>query len=77
MSETAIGEFIDDGAAQPTRKIIIYERTEVSTNGCENDNQKMFILSSVIAFHAAGGTMTSEGNGINELSIVIKIVTTQ
>ena len=40
MSETAIGEFIDDGAAQPTRKIIIYERTEVSTNGCENDNQK-------------------------------------
>lgn len=40
MSETAIGEFIDDGAAQPTRKIIIYERTEVSTNGCENDNQR-------------------------------------
>ena len=39
--------------------------------------RKMFILSSVIAFHAAGGTMTSEGNGINELSMVIKIVTTQ
>ena len=36
-----------------------------------------FILSSVIAFHAAGGTTTSEGNGIKELSIAINRVTTQ
>ena len=39
--------------------------------------RKIFILSSVIAFHAAGGTITSDGNGINELSIVMKMVTTQ
>ena len=77
MSETAIGEFIDDGATQPTRKIIIYERTEVSTNGCENDNQKDVHTVVSHRFPRTGGTMTSEGNGINELSIVIKIVTTQ
>ena len=39
--------------------------------------RQLFILSSAIAFHAAGGTTASEGKGIKELSIAIKIVTTQ
>ena len=39
--------------------------------------KKMFIESSAIAFHAAGGTTTSEGNGMNELSMAMKTVTTQ
>jgi hypothetical protein len=34
-------------------------------------------LSGSMAFHAAGGTTTSDGNGMNELSIAMKRVTTQ
>ena len=30
-----------------------------------------------MAFHAAGGTTTSEGKGINELSMAMNRVTTQ
>ena len=38
---------------------------------------KLIPLSGSMAFHAAGGTITSDGNGTNELSIAINSVTTQ
>ena len=38
---------------------------------------RLIPLSGSIAFHAAGGTTTSEGKGMNELSIAIKRVITQ
>ncbi|CCY15546.1 unknown [Prevotella sp. CAG:755] len=37
----------------------------------------MFMLPSAMAFHAAGGTITSDGKGIKELSMIMKNVTTQ
>ena len=38
---------------------------------------KLIPLPGSIAFHAAGGTTTSDGNGMKELSMAINTVTTQ
>jgi hypothetical protein len=42
-----------------------------------NTTRYIFMLSLLAAFQAAGGTTTSEGKGINELSMAINKVMVQ
>jgi hypothetical protein len=43
----------------------------------KNTTKKTFMLLSLADFQAAGGTTTSEGKGMNELSIAISSVIVQ
>ena len=70
VPETAVGKLVNDGASQPFCQIVVYQGSDICPYG-------IFMLSLLAAFQAAGGTTTSEGKGINELSMAINKVMVQ
>ena len=63
MTQSAVGKAVNNRSAQPL------------ANNITNTND--IPLSGSMAFHAAGGTTTSDGKGMKLLSIAIKTTTTQ
>ena len=77
VSDAAVCKLIHYWTSQPACKVIVEQGSDVAPNVAKTITRKMFILPSAIDFHAAGGTMTSDGKGMKELSMAINIVTTQ
>ena len=78
MPPSAVGQAIDERTPQPACQIVIDQRTDVGTEGSKTTTSTMLSCPSPVeANHAAGGTTTSEGKGMNELSMAMKSVMTQ
>lgn len=78
VTDSAISKAIDDRATYPFSQIVVDEGTRSAPMVANTMTRINDIpLFGSIAFHAAGGTTTSDGKGMKELSIAINSATTQ
>lgn len=78
VADSAVSKTVDDRAANPFCQIVVDEAPRSAPMVANTMTRINDIpLSGSIAFQAAGGTTTSDGNGMKELSMAMKRVTTQ
>lgn len=71
VAKTAVGKLVDERPADPHRQVIVDESSQYRS-GCSHEHYQIDVKVTLGACQIGyRGTTTSDGNGINELSIVM------